>query len=400
MNIRIVFDTGAPRSILTTGAAARAGVKSGAPGVTWAGYSGGRSVESWIGPFSSFSVGDEAVKNTRLRFGAIQLDHADMLLGADFFLSHRIYVSKSQHKLYFTYNGGPVFNLAQAADAEPGNEPPAAQAPPASAAPTASAAADEGGQVPQDAAGFARRGAAYAARRDFSHAIADLGRAVDLDPANPAYPYQRAVAEIAVHQTKPAMADLDRALKLKPDDSKALMERGRLRLTEKDEPGAKADFDAAARIDPTLGLQIANTYTYGGAFEDAIATYDAWIGAHPKDPGRPTWLNDRCWSRALWGQELDRALIDCDAAIKASPRVPAYRDSRGLVHLRLGQFDDAIADYDAVLKAQPKLAWSLYGRGLAKLRLGKTADGQADINAAIALEPKLPDEAKRFGVAP
>ena len=38
-----------------------------------------------------------------------------MLLGADFFLSHRILVSNSQHKLYFTYNGGPVFQLDRGA---------------------------------------------------------------------------------------------------------------------------------------------------------------------------------------------------------------------------------------------------------------------------------------------
>ena len=35
-----------------------------------------------------------------------------MLAGADFFLSHRMFVSSTQHKLYFTYNGGPVFKLA------------------------------------------------------------------------------------------------------------------------------------------------------------------------------------------------------------------------------------------------------------------------------------------------
>ena len=34
-----------------------------------------------------------------------------MLIGADFFLSHHVYVANSQRKLYFTYNGGPVFNL-------------------------------------------------------------------------------------------------------------------------------------------------------------------------------------------------------------------------------------------------------------------------------------------------
>ena len=43
--------------------------------------------------------------------GDFDLGNADMLLGIDFFLSHRIYVSKSQSKMFITYNGGPVFAL-------------------------------------------------------------------------------------------------------------------------------------------------------------------------------------------------------------------------------------------------------------------------------------------------
>ena len=33
-----------------------------------------------------------------------------MLLGAEFFLSHRVSVACGRNKLYFTYNGGPIFN--------------------------------------------------------------------------------------------------------------------------------------------------------------------------------------------------------------------------------------------------------------------------------------------------
>ncbi len=40
-----------------------------------------------------------------------------MILGGDFFVSHHVYVSNSQHKLYFTYNGGPVFDLSSRAAA-------------------------------------------------------------------------------------------------------------------------------------------------------------------------------------------------------------------------------------------------------------------------------------------
>jgi len=41
-----------------------------------------------------------------------------MLIGADFFLSHRVYVASSQNRLYFTYNGGPVFDLSPAREPE------------------------------------------------------------------------------------------------------------------------------------------------------------------------------------------------------------------------------------------------------------------------------------------
>ena len=33
----------------------------------------------------------------------------DMLLGIDYFLSHRLYVSRSQRRIYATWNGGRVF---------------------------------------------------------------------------------------------------------------------------------------------------------------------------------------------------------------------------------------------------------------------------------------------------
>jgi predicted aspartyl protease len=114
--IRVEFDTGAQTSILSLAAAARAGIKPDSPGVVSAGAASGlagSSFATYIAPFSSFKIGNEEIKNTRLRIGAIELQNTDMLIGADFFLSHRIYVANSQNKLYFTYDGGPVFNLTQ-----------------------------------------------------------------------------------------------------------------------------------------------------------------------------------------------------------------------------------------------------------------------------------------------
>jgi predicted aspartyl protease len=112
--ISVVFDTGAVTSLLTLQAAKRAGITPESEGVVPAGAKygfGRRVVKTWIAPFASFRIGDEEVRNTHLRIGAGTMLDVDMLIGADFFLSHRIYVANSQRKLYFTYNGGPVFNL-------------------------------------------------------------------------------------------------------------------------------------------------------------------------------------------------------------------------------------------------------------------------------------------------
>jgi predicted aspartyl protease len=116
VKIRVLFDTGAPFSMLSFKAAERAGVKPGSPGVIDAGYIRGigkGAVRTYIAPFESFKFADaEEIKHTRLRIADVDLSDADMLMGVDFFLSHRIFVANSQHRLYFTYNGGPVFNLS------------------------------------------------------------------------------------------------------------------------------------------------------------------------------------------------------------------------------------------------------------------------------------------------
>jgi tetratricopeptide (TPR) repeat protein len=234
--------------------------------------------------------GGEQIKNARLRIGDIELPGgADLLLGADFFLSHRIYVGANQHRIYFTYNGGHVFDLS-VTDATRSAGGPAGDEPVASLA-TADAGNTESGTVqardePRDAAGFRRRGAAFAARLDFRSAIADLDQAIRLDPADPENYFQRALANWRDHQAARAMADFDQSLSLRPDYVAALMGRGTLRLMSKEQAGARADFDRVAALAPnnaSLDLRMAETYVNTGYFDDAISRFDRWVAAYPRD---------------------------------------------------------------------------------------------------------------------
>ena len=119
VKIPVLFDTGAGMSMMSLHAAARLGITPNSPGVVPAGETfgiGRGTVRTWIAPIASLQIGDEQINNTKVRIGDMDLGEADMLLGADFFLSHRVLVANSQSKLYFTYNGGPVFNLSGATE--------------------------------------------------------------------------------------------------------------------------------------------------------------------------------------------------------------------------------------------------------------------------------------------
>jgi tetratricopeptide (TPR) repeat protein len=202
-----------------------------------------------------------------------------------------------------------------------------------------------------------------------------------------------------------ALEDFSQAIKLKPDDVPALLARAELRAGRHDSPDTiGSDLDAADRAAPReadMRLELGGLYEGVRNYPAAIAQFNRWIDSHNRDDIQmPRARNARCWARALIGQELDRALDDCNAAVRSSPKVASFHDSRGLVYLRQGRYDKAIADYDAALALNPKAAWSLYGRGLAKQHLGQAAAGQADIAAATALFPKIAEEAASHGIVP
>jgi predicted aspartyl protease len=127
--VRAELDSGSSASVLSKADAARLGVTPQSPGAVVGGCYldgiGGRRIDSWIGQFESFAIGNEIIRNPRIRFADLFkhmtytetgsrlptrfVDEPDMLLGADFLRAHRVLVARSQRKMYFTYAGGTVF---------------------------------------------------------------------------------------------------------------------------------------------------------------------------------------------------------------------------------------------------------------------------------------------------
>jgi len=386
--LRAIFDTGASGSIMSLAAAKRAGLMPDSPGVVDGGETGGigtRMTRRWVGTFESIDIGGERINHPKIAFADIQLG-GDMLIGVDFFLTHRIYVSNKQRKMFVTYEGGPLFGLK----------------------PTG-ARTDSGERIdltdksgaPTDAEGFARRAAVAESNGRMEEAVADLDKAIALDPKQGRYYRQRAMTRRPSKGGVDSIADLDKAIALDPADVEARSMRAGMRLGAHRAEAAMEDLRA---LDTTLPpgdgrrLMLAGMADVAGHPELALANYNAWLKSHPQDANRYDALNGRCFARAELNRELDAALDDCNAALKLRPGSAAILDSRALARFRQGNFKAALADYDAALKAGPDLAWSLYMRGLVKTKLGDTAGAKADHDAAIKIDAHVLEQARTLGL--
>ena len=138
--VQAQMDSGAGVSVMTPEGAAKVGVTPKSEGMAADGDSvgiGAQKVDTYVGVFPTFAFGDETIRNARLRIADLfraakevpldshiavsVVDTPRMLLGADFFESHRIYIARGQHRVYASYMGKPVFKTRRAAS------PPAAK---------------------------------------------------------------------------------------------------------------------------------------------------------------------------------------------------------------------------------------------------------------------------------
>jgi lipoprotein NlpI len=97
-------------------------------------------------------------------------------------------------------------------------------------------------------------------------------------------------------------------------------------------------------------------------------------------------LSNRCgwwWAK----KEPDRALSDCNEAIRvASSYAPAYIN-RGNAYLSKGDFEHAFGDFNEAIQLDPKSAWAYSERGDLYKAKGEFDHALADFNQAIQLDP-------------
>ena len=198
---------------------------------------------------------------------------------------------------------------------------------------------------------------------------------------------------------KNAIVDHDEAIRIDPTYSAGYMHRGNAYARHGDFDRALADHSEAIRLSPNDADAFYNrgyTYSHKGDHEQAVGDYTAGLAL---DADNSRLWGQRCWSRAVVGKELREAIEDCDKANSLAPKIPQILGYRGLVYLKLGQFDKAVADYDAALALtkNPNNSEWLYGRGVAKLKNGDSTGGNADIERAKTIKADIAEDYVKYG---
>ncbi|MGQ0532439.1 MAG: tetratricopeptide repeat protein [Caulobacteraceae bacterium] len=235
--------------------------------------------------------------------------------------------------------------------------------------------------------------------------LAQCSMVVDFDGTSPQRRAEALIVRGAIRSNQGeyarALADLGRAMRIDRNNAQVYFERGIIHQARGAYDFAIRDFDLALGLQPSLQAALDRR---AEALQQRVATFQSQLAQlnerlleAPTDPGL---LNNRCWLRVINDDDLDAAMADCNAAILANPRHEAALDSRGLGHLKRGDYAAALADYEAALAINPDRGHYLYGRGLARLRLGLTAEGNADLAAAEQAEPGVAGLYQTYRVPP
>jgi tetratricopeptide (TPR) repeat protein len=280
---------------------------------------------------------------------------------------------------------------------------------------------------------YITRGQAHYGHHEFARAVEDFNHAIMLDPDSWIAYSGRGEAYERMFEHDRAIDDLDRAIQLSPRNARALTFRGSAYLNKREYDRAIADFSRANKLDPRCSAVLVargTAYELQGDRNSAIADHDAalelnarWLNprgftlrasaygktgqydlairdlsqARGRDAKNVSFWNNLCLYQAIAGA-FEKALANCNEALRRQPDDPHVLDSRGFTYLKMGSLDEAVADYEAALRKEPKLANSLYGRGVVKRLKGDLAASEADIATARALKSGVAEEMTQLGV--
>jgi tetratricopeptide (TPR) repeat protein len=235
-----------------------------------------------------------------------------------------------------------------------------------------------------------RKAEAYALRsalqKDSKDQLADLNKAVELQPKKSEYLRLRGQYYAGQEKFAEALADVDQALKMDPKHADTHQLRGMIQLGLKKYDDALASFDKASKLMPDSPLpfqQRGEVYRQKGELQKSLEQLTKALELSPESVG--TLL-----VRAGVYFELkqpDRALEDIDAAIKLQPARPEPHLMRAEVLAASNRLEQAISELEHLLQSSPNNLQLLNQLGSFYVIAGRPRKAIESVSQILAKRP-------------
>jgi tetratricopeptide (TPR) repeat protein len=236
---------------------------------------------------------------------------------------------------------------------------------------------------------YSWRAQAYSSKEDYTQAIADFDRVIELSPEY-AWAYRsRADAYRYRGDPKQAITDYTRAIELSPDNAAAYLGRAYAYSDTGDQEKAQADFGQVVSLETDCDAcdyyRRGLAYVQLGDYDLAIAEFEQSVQSSP----------DEAWTYVSRGHaygdhgDYELALSDFSHAIRLDPENAEAYYRRGYTYGEKGDYEAAIKDLNRAIQLEHDDPWYYYERGYYYGAKGDPEAAIKDLDRAIQLKPDV-----------
>src|SRR5436190_2433052 len=230
-------------------------------------------------------------------------------------------------------------------------------------------------------------------------ALKDFSKAIELYPDYVVAIANRGVTYENLGKREEAIADLEKAVSINPNrpNPDFIFKTANLRYLLNDFTGAVADYNRLLAMDklyPRIYSMRAGSEAMMGQAQEALSDAEQALRVDPKDEEA---YNNRGLANRVLGK-LEEAAVDFTLAINIKKDYSRPYNNRGTIYLAEGQPEKALEDFDKAIELDSHFADAYSNRGSVKHKLGRDEEASKYLDAAVRLNPNFADAYQNRGV--
>jgi len=229
-------------------------------------------------------------------------------------------------------------------------------------------------------------------------AMGQYQKALEIDPNFADAHNNLGIVLLKKGQVDEAMAQYQKALEIKPNNASAHYNLGNVLLQKGQVDEAIIQYQRALEIKPTdaeAHYNLGNALFKKGRMDEAIAQYQKALEIDPNFA--EVYYN--LGNVLLQKGQVDDAIAQFQKGLEIKPNDTEARYNLGNALLKKGRVDEAMAQYQKVLEIKPNFAEAHYNLGIVLAQSGRVDEAIAQFEQVLKLKPDYTDAIYNLGVA-